>query len=234
MCSGFLSFVSPTPPAWFTLGWVQSCLCSFHSFSSCHSPLPPAPDSPLFCTSSSLTCAPQSPVRIISSVRDSLSSLLKYKSQDGPAWLPKIMSDHTPHRAKMCYRSPHHRSRNCSCFGGPFWPDTATNCMTTATWVACSDWTIAPGDLSSAQRNVVTRLEHLALEHLALGNVSAPPIRVICWNDESSCRNREEQGSQTKVQTRLCLQLDVKVHDPWKLKTRKGKCEKKKKRCRQN
>lgn len=54
-----------------------------------------------------------------------------------------------------------------------------TNCMTTATWVACSDWTIVTDDPSSAQRNVVTRLEHLALEHLAVGNVSALLIREI-------------------------------------------------------
>lgn len=125
MWSDFLSFVSPTPSAWFTLGCLQSCLCSFHSFPSCHSPLPPAPDSPLFCISSSLACTPQSPVRINSSVRDSFSPLLKYKSQDGPAWLPKKMSDHTPNRAKMCYRSPHHKSHNCSCFGGPFWLDNS-------------------------------------------------------------------------------------------------------------
>lgn len=180
----------------------------------------PAPDSPLFCTSSLLTCTPQSPVRIISSVRDSFSSLLKYKSQDGTAWFPKKMGDHTPNRIKMSYQSPHHKPHNCSCFGGPFW----LNCKMTTIWIACSDWTIATDALSLTQKNVVTGLEHLALEHLAWGNFSTLLIKEMYQNDEGSCRNRGEQESQTKVQTGLCLQLDKKSME---IKNRRRKMWKK-------
>lgn len=95
---------------------------------------------------------------------------------------------------------------------------------TTTIWIACSDWTIATDDLSSTQRNVVTGLEHLALEHLALGNFSALLIKEMYRNDEGSCRNRGEQESQTKVQTGLCLQLDKKSME---IKNRRRKMWKK-------